>query len=561
MRYDHLNPKMYLKLPQNKENRWFLALYLAALVVYTLGMFLDVMGVDATQYASMSLEMLQTGNWLEVKHRGADYLDKPPLHFWLSAISFKLIGVSNFAYKLPSFLATLLGVWSVVKLGNLLYGKPIGRWAGLMFFTTQAMFLINQDVRTDTILVGLIAFSAYHLLKWVMHGGHLGWIAGFAGAGFAMLAKGPLGLMVPLLAVGGYILVSQKWKLLLRWEWIAGLVLVTIIISPALYGLWLQWDSQPEKEFYGMSNVSGIRFYLWDQSFGRLTGTNPFINEFKPNQGQDPSFFLHTSLWSLLPWSIACFAGWFLAIKKLVRYKFSKNLLTEGVIAFGISLPMIALTMSEYKLPHYIYVIFPFFIVAGANWMYVNSEKLKLFRKAQWVIQFLMVSLAVLLVTWAFLPEGIEWIWFVLAIFCAGYALYNQCKIKNIIVEGALTAVALNILLNGVFYKQLSVYESGAQAGRWLKEQSDVSGNVYFWNGCNHALDFYGGGYLPMLSSLDGAKDGDILFAYSNELTEIPFGWTLLKTFVHHTPTLLTLPFINPQTRAAHVVELRVLMK
>jgi len=552
---------MFLKLPQSKEDRWIWALYAAALLAYGLGMFLDVMGVDATQYASISLEMLQTGNWLEVKHRGADYLDKPPMHFWLSALSFKLFGVSNFAYKLPSFLATILGVWSVIKLGNLLYYKPIGKWAGLMFFTTQAMFLVNQDVRTDTILVGLIAFSSFHLLKWGMHGGHLHWIMGFAGAGFAMLAKGPLGLMVPLIAVAGYMLVSQKWKLLLRWEWIAGLVVVTLVISPALYGLWLQWDSQPQKELYGMSNVSGIRFYLWDQSFGRLTGTNPFINQFKPNQGTDPSFFVHTSLWSLLPWSIACFAGWFLAIKKLFRHKFQKNLTQEGVIVAGITIPMLALTMSEYKLPHYIYVVFPFFLVAGAHWLHQNGSTFKWFRLTQWGLQVMVIALAVALILWAFTPIGAEWLIFVVAVASACYALFIQAKTNKILVGGALTAIALNILLNGVFYRQLSVYESGAQAGRWLKEQSEKEGTVYFWNGCSHALDFYGGAYLPVLSRLDDAVEGDLLFAYSNELPQVPEDWRMLAAFEHHTPTLLTLPFINPATRANHVVQLRVFRK
>ncbi|MEO0008670.1 MAG: hypothetical protein RJA20_2866, partial [Bacteroidota bacterium] len=49
------------------------------------GLFLDIMDVDAAQYASIALEMTQNGSWLQVMHRGADYLDKPPLLFWLSA--------------------------------------------------------------------------------------------------------------------------------------------------------------------------------------------------------------------------------------------------------------------------------------------------------------------------------------------------------------------------------------------------------------------------------------------------------------------------------------------
>lgn len=70
-------------------------------LVYVRGLMLDVMDVDASQYAAMSLELLSSDNWLHFYYRGAEYLDKPPLLFWLSAISFKLFGVSNWAYKLP----------------------------------------------------------------------------------------------------------------------------------------------------------------------------------------------------------------------------------------------------------------------------------------------------------------------------------------------------------------------------------------------------------------------------------------------------------------------------
>ena len=47
-------------------------------------MFVDIMEVDAGQYASMSLEMLKSGDYLHLVDRGQDYLDKPPLIFWMS---------------------------------------------------------------------------------------------------------------------------------------------------------------------------------------------------------------------------------------------------------------------------------------------------------------------------------------------------------------------------------------------------------------------------------------------------------------------------------------------
>ena len=73
------------------------------------------MNIDAAQYASISFEMALTNSYLEVKEFGNDYLDKPPLLFWLSSLSIKLFGATNFAYKLPSFLFLLASLYAVYK--------------------------------------------------------------------------------------------------------------------------------------------------------------------------------------------------------------------------------------------------------------------------------------------------------------------------------------------------------------------------------------------------------------------------------------------------------------
>ena len=92
---------------------WLGAAFMAVLLR---GLWLDVMDVDASQYASIAMEMSRNGSWLEVKHRFADYLDKPPLLFWTSAASFLLFGLKTWAYKLPSVLGALAGVLAVIRI-------------------------------------------------------------------------------------------------------------------------------------------------------------------------------------------------------------------------------------------------------------------------------------------------------------------------------------------------------------------------------------------------------------------------------------------------------------
>jgi 4-amino-4-deoxy-L-arabinose transferase-like glycosyltransferase len=92
-------------------------------LVCIIGLGIDMMDIDAAQYASISREMMQSGNFLQLYDAGVNYLDKPPFLFWVSSISLKLFGVNNFAYKLPSFLFAILAVYAVFKFSLLYYQK------------------------------------------------------------------------------------------------------------------------------------------------------------------------------------------------------------------------------------------------------------------------------------------------------------------------------------------------------------------------------------------------------------------------------------------------------
>jgi len=307
------------------------------------------MEVDAAQYASISREMLEKGHYLLVKHRLGHYLDKPPLLFWLSSLSFRIFGIHNFACRLPSLLFTVLGIFSTYKLGSILYNKNTGLLSAWILLTCQAYFLFNNDVRTDTILAGSVVFSIWQLTEFILRKKTVNFLLGFIGISAAMLTKGPIGLMVPVLAFGSHFIYKKDWENLFKWQWIIGILIVLILLLPMLYGLYLHASEYPDNPLYQKDKFYGLRFYFWIQSFGRITGENQWHNN------NDPSFFIHSFLWSFLPWSIIAFSGisrdLFNALKKKVRL----NPETEIITLSGVVLPFIAFSMSKYVLPHYIY--------------------------------------------------------------------------------------------------------------------------------------------------------------------------------------------------------------
>ena len=121
-------------------------------ITYLLGMFLvPLMDIDATQYASISREMMESGNYLQLYDLGRDYLDKPPMLFWLSSASMQVFGVHDWAYRLPSFLFSLLAIYSTYRLALLFYKKDVALLAALVLASCQAM----DGQRIDKILVNI----------------------------------------------------------------------------------------------------------------------------------------------------------------------------------------------------------------------------------------------------------------------------------------------------------------------------------------------------------------------------------------------------------------------
>jgi 4-amino-4-deoxy-L-arabinose transferase-like glycosyltransferase len=150
-----------------KERRLYYILIALCILVYLSGWFVPLMEIDAAQYANISREMLLHKSFLQVYDQGKDYLDKPPMDFWLGSLSMYLFGIHDWAYRLPSFIFSIVAVYSTYKLVLLYYNERIAWLSALVLASCQAMFLINHDVRTDTMLMGWVTLTIWQLAAWL----------------------------------------------------------------------------------------------------------------------------------------------------------------------------------------------------------------------------------------------------------------------------------------------------------------------------------------------------------------------------------------------------------
>lgn len=529
-------------------------------LAYLAGMFVDVMDVDAAQYASMSMEMLQHKTWFVFTDGGGPYLDKPPLLFWLCALSFKVFGISNFAYKLPSVLFTALGVYATYGLGKQWYGKTAGQWAALMLAGCQAYFLFNNDVRTDSLLTNCIIFAIWQLSLFIEMRGRWNLVLGFVGIGLAMLAKGPLGLVLPAMALGTDLVLKRRWKLIFRWEWIAGLLVSAIVISPMLYSLYTQYDLHPETAVNGETHVSGLKFYFWTQSFGRITGASSWRND------AGYLFFVHTFAWAFLPWTICFIYAFYREIRDLFRSRFrlpAHN--SEGIAIGGFILAFIALSLSHYKLPHYIFVVMPLAALLTAKHLFqLQTQAEQLIKQNLYIIQAIVYCicfiLAVVLIAFVFPVKNIVVPGIMLiASIAAAVSYFNRRTVfSRILVPGVLVIFVVNFALNTTFYHYLLRYQATRKAGQIVRKQVPAD-KLFTTNDCwSHSLNFYSHRIIHTLfdGQIDSVMKRSDIWLYTDDTgyhQMLQKGAVVLERQVYdyYPVQLLSISFLNPATREA----------
>ena len=290
-------------------------------LLYCSAIGVDTMDIDASQYASMSSELLNSHNWLQLYDHGFNYLDKPPFLFWISAISMKAFGMGNFGYKLPSILFALWALYATYRLARLLYSDATARMAALILATCQGMFLMTNDIRCDTILMSWVITAIWLIKEWEVNKKLHHLLLGFAAIGFGMMTKGPIALMVPVFCFASDWALKRQWKQFFRPVYLWGIIIIALILLPMSIGLYQQYDLHPEAVVNGQKGVSGLRFFYWSQSFGRITGESPWKN------GAGIDFLLLNMLWSFLPWIFILVPAIVLNIVKLIQQKFK---LKEG---------------------------------------------------------------------------------------------------------------------------------------------------------------------------------------------------------------------------------------
>ncbi len=551
-------------------NRFFYISLAVLAVIYGIGMQLDLMDVDSSTYALLSKQMFESGNYLQLYLNGVDYLDKPPLLFWSACLSYKLFGIHDWAYRLPSVLCLALGIYSVYRYTKLFYTERAAKMAALIMASCMACYVMTSDVRADTMLTGWVMFSLWQLAEFNLTLKFKNICLGAMGVGLAMLTKGPIGLIIPVTAFTVEFAYKRQWKSFFRWQYLVALGIIALILLPMSYGLYEQFDAQPLKTVHDKLGISGLRFYYWTQSFGRITGESSWSND------PDPFFLYHSFLWSFAPWCVFFIPALFFEIKNKIK-NFKKPDNSETVTISGYVLILIFLSRSHYQLPHYTFAIHPLAAVLTAKYLderFTSDTKSTVFSVFKYIHIFLLVviyAILFLIVFYIFLaPIALSVV--VCLSFCAFIYLLFMWKynsFQKIIPLTILSFTSLAFIFNTWFYPKVLSYQTASYLTKELnKTMPEGSKLIIYKDFHSFSMQYYA--HFPMLQFLNehnmppNLERGKTYIladtSYMKEIKAVNPDISFIGSYYSHSPTLLSWKFLNPATRTANV-EHRVLMK
>ncbi len=342
----------------------------------------DISLIDKTEpmFVEAARQMHLTGDWITPYWNGETRFDKPPLIYWLIVIAFQTVGVNEWGARLPSaitaILSTFLVFYTLLSFGGLIsletesartrppFNSPRlrgdiggGAWWGMAMMALNPAWIawgrtgVSDMLLASSITISLLAFFLGYAQPQTRQ--QKGWYFIFYSfAALAVLAKGPIGIILPILIIGGFLTYTQQWQRVL-WEMqlVKGSLVFLIIAVP-----WFILVTMANGQAY-------LDTFFGHHNFERFTSV-------VSNHPGPWFYYFPVILVALLPWSvylpIAIYQVKFWQIQDWRSQDRSQHL---GLFAlFWLVIIFVFFSLSATKLPSYILPAIPAGVILISLW-------------------------------------------------------------------------------------------------------------------------------------------------------------------------------------------------
>jgi 4-amino-4-deoxy-L-arabinose transferase-like glycosyltransferase len=327
--------------PIKSETGWFLAaLGILILTSFFLGLgSAPLFDVDEGAFSEATREMIISKNYLTTYLNGIPRFDKPILIYWLQLFCVKLFGINEFAFRLPSALAGTAWATSIFIFVRKASGNRQAFLAAALMVLSLQVVVIAKAAIADGLLNYFLAITMFALLQHIRTGSKDSLYLAFAAAGFGMLTKGPIAILIPAAVSFLYCLQGGTLK-----KWIRMFFNpfgIFLFFSIALPWYILEYNDQ------GMAFIEG---FFFKHNLSR------FNTSFEGHSGS-VLYYIPVIIVGMMPFTGLFFTVLF-KIKTLLSDDTNRFLLIWFVFVF------VFFSLSGTKLPHYtIYGYTPLFIL------------------------------------------------------------------------------------------------------------------------------------------------------------------------------------------------------
>ena len=467
------------------------------------------------------------------------------------AISFKLFGINEWAYRLPALLFFLLSLIYTYLFSKKYYNQDTALTAVLILATALHVILSNTDVRAEPYLMGLLTGSIFHItnLKDRLKIRDL-FLAALLGAA-AIMTKGVFVIIPVCGSLLAHLFFTKNFKQLYNIKWLWLVILTLLFLTPEFYSLYLQFDLHPEKTVFNTTHVSGIRWFLWDSQFGRFVNNGPISRKVQGSV----FFYLHTLIWAFAPWCLI----FYFALYQKFKFIYNKQQQPEYyALGGGLSL-LIIFSLSRFQLPFYTNAVFPLFAIIAAPILNARltpvSEKFKVI--ALWVF-ITGLPIAVLILNYFVKPGnnlffGLDCLLFFIAI---NIISVGEKSIHKVFLIACCSALFVGFYLNIIFYRVLTAYNGQIAAARYINLIPFRYYPIYTLNERDNAFQFYCNKQVIPISieQFRALRNSVPALFYArqravDDLNKTNTHFVLIRSFVNYPQENILPRFINPKTR------------
>ncbi len=374
----------------------YLGIILLSLLVFVPGIFsLPPTDRDESRYVQASRQMLESGDYVDIRFQDAARYKKPAGIYWLHAAAAEMTGYGKKApiwvFRTISVIGATLAVAGTLWLASTLFGAQAGLYSALAVVCIFGLAMEARIAKTDAALLATVIFAQGALAKIYTEARQgrtaslsvsiLFWVS----QGLGVLIKGPITPLMSVLTAGSLSIYDREVKWLRGLRSGRGFLIMLAIAAP--------W-------FVLISWKSGGMF--WQQSVGKDLLAK--VGGSQESHGFPPGYYSLT--YALFVWPIA-----FLALRAGLHAL--NNIRNDAALRFLVAwyLPFwIVFELIPTKLPHYMLPAYPALAIA-VGWYFANPDRrqMQLHKWQKWLVWLALAGLVIVTLALAFGPAFLEW--------------------------------------------------------------------------------------------------------------------------------------------------------